>query len=72
MSGGDNDNDHDEHSPPKFYDDQPGSEVVDDGEDEAVEVLEYAPPDDVPLDLLRRRRRSMRKQNGCSIEERST
>ena len=26
-------------------------EVVDDGEDEAVEVPEYVPPDDVPLDV---------------------
>ena len=53
VSGGDRDNDHDdhdEHSPPEFYDDQPGSEVVDDGEDEALEVPEYVPPDDVPLD----------------------
>ena len=33
VSGGDSDNDHDDHdkhSPPEFYDDKPGSEVVDD------------------------------------------
>ena len=50
MSVGDGHHDHDQHHPPQFYDDQPGSKIVDDGEDDTVEIPEYVSPDDVPLD----------------------